>query len=76
MLKKGQTVRNFKILDTEKRLCSRQWRTYCYIECLLCHRKKWMREDSLKNEKVVSCGCYNKEHNLKAADFTGKTNMV
>lgn len=66
----GTTIGNFKILDLKRE----NRRTYFYIECLLCANKKWMRADSILAGRFESCGCYNKEHNLKkAVDIKNQT---
>lgn len=57
----GTIVGNFNILNWKRE----NGRTLYYVECLLCNQKKWMRADSVLNEKVVSCGCYNEENNYK-----------
>lgn len=64
----------YKILEKEKRRCGKTNRTYCFVECQLCHSTKWVREDTLKNKKVVSCGCYNKTHNYFKELKAGETN--
>lgn len=64
----------YKILEKEKRRCGKTNRTYCFVECQLCHSTKWIREDTLKNKKVVSCGCYNKTHNYFKELKAGETN--
>lgn len=64
----GTVVRDtFKILDCY----SKSSRKYFLVECLKCGNKKEMRCDAVFNEKVVSCGCYNKNNNyLKSIDIT------
>ena len=39
-------------------------RTYYYCRCT-CGTEKWIRADTIRNGNIVSCGCYNKEINLK-----------
>lgn len=65
----GKTIRGiFKILDYQ----IRNKKPYYFVECLLCNDQKWIRCDSIFNEKVISCGCYNKSHNyLKPIDIKG-----
>lgn len=56
----GKVIRGlFKILDYKRE----NGRSYYFVECQMCKAKKWMRCDSVMNENVVSCGCYNKENN-------------
>ena len=65
----GTIIKNFKILDYKRE----NGETYFYIECLLCGNKKWMKGSEVTSGKSVSCGCYNKNNNLKKSeDLTGQ----
>ena len=65
----GTTIKNFKIIDYKRE----NKETYFYIECLLCGNKKWMYAKEVVSGKSVSCGCYNKNNNLKKVkDLTGQ----
>lgn len=67
----GKEYNGFQVLDykTENR------RTYLYVTCPFCKCRKWMRKDSLDNEKVFSCGCQNKKNNYYTKkDISGKKN--
>ena len=66
MLKVGDRVGRLTLLK-EKR---EKGRKYFWCQCK-CGTKKWIRADGIG--KVVSCGCYNKEHNIRhSIDITGK----
>lgn len=68
----GTTIRNFKILEYQHDYQG-MGRTYFFVECLLCGNKVWRRMDTVLNEDVVSCGCYNQEVNyIKSLDLAGK----
>lgn len=63
----GTCINGFKIHDQKRE----NKRTFLLAECPFCHAKKWTRADCLA--KVVSCGCYNAEHNqFKRNDLAGK----
>lgn len=63
------TVNGFYIEDVKRE----NNRTYAYIICPYCKRKKWMRMEAVTNGKNVSCGCYNTSHNLKKSkDIKGR----
>lgn len=65
----GDVVNGFKIFDKRRE----NKRTYLYIQCPVCSGHKWMRADTVKNQKVCSCGCYNAENNyVKPVDCTGE----
>lgn len=48
----GMKIGVFSILDFK----SEKKKGYFYIECI-CTNKKWMRSESILNERFVSCGC-------------------
>lgn len=55
----GQTINGF-LIENFKRENNR---SFVLVVCPFCKKKKWIRTDEIKKNK--SCGCYNKEHNLK-----------
>ena len=65
----GKEYKNFKILD-----CKREnKRTYLLVVCPFCHKKKWMRKDTIDKPEVISCGCYNRDKNFKKLqDISGE----
>jgi len=65
----GSIIGNFELLERKRE----DKRTYYYCKCLLCNNKKWIRADSLKDNRIKSCGCYNQENNFyKAKDIKNK----
>lgn len=57
----GTTVNGFYIEDVKRE----NKRTYAYVICPYCKKKRWVRMEYVTDGINVSCGCYNKEHNLK-----------
>lgn len=72
-MKNKTTDNGFIVLDYKKD----NKKTYVYVICPHCGSKTWKRTDVIKN--IVSCGCYNREHNyIKKTDFSEgyKVNML
>lgn len=63
----GSTIKNFKILDYERRSGRK---TFYFIHCLLCGNQKWMDYNTIFDPAVKSCGCYHKQVIKK--DLTGQ----
>lgn len=64
----GKKINKLTIIDVLRE----NKRTYFVTKCE-CGNRKTIRADSVLNGKIVSCGCYNKEHNyLKPLDLTGE----
>jgi len=65
----GQTVNGFLIKDYKRE----NKRSYVYATCPVCKKDKWIRADSIKSGRIISCGCYNAANNyLKPVDIKGK----
>lgn len=64
----GQTINNMKILDFKRE----NEKTYYYIECQLCHSKKWKRADTVINPKIKSCGCLSASTQFKSQNLLNK----
>lgn len=65
----GTEINGFKVLDWKRE----NNRSYLFVICPICGKKKWMRKDNVDNPKIVSCGCYNKKNNyIKQKDITGQ----
>lgn len=66
MLKLGDRVGRLTLLKEK----TEKGRKYFWCRCD-CGTEKWIRADGIG--KVISCGCYNKEHNLRhSIDITNK----
>lgn len=65
----GTTVNGFFIVDVKRE----NKRTFALVICPYCHAKVWRRMDVISDERNLSCGCYNKNHNFKKTiDITGQ----
>lgn len=64
----GTIVNNLKILDYKRE----SKRTYFYIECQICKKKKWLRADRVTDSRYKSCGCLATVSKFKRNDITDK----
>lgn len=65
----GTKVNGFLIKDYKRE----NKHSYVYVECPFCLQNKWMRTDWIREQRVVSCGCYNAENNYtKPKDIKGR----
>ena len=64
----GVENENFKVLDQKRE----NKRTYIYVLCKRCGKQKWIRADSLRDDRIKSCGCLKLENStvFKPKDYT------
>lgn len=61
-------INHLTILDVKKE----NKRKYYLCECDLCSSQKWIRADSVKSGKQMSCGCLSSATQFKKSDLTGQ----